>query len=102
MNPYRNLKNRYYYYILQLKKLREEVGMVDDLKFLFVKITRDTVTYSRGSLAKEILMLTLFLTEAWFLHRAAAEGHDDSPFSIQPPFLQSMRSLSSLFNLLTL
>lgn len=63
--------------------------MVDDLKFLFAKITGDAVIYSRGSLAKDILMLTLFLIRASILDRAAA-CLDDSPF------LQSMRSLFQL------
>lgn len=67
--------------------------MVDDLKFLFAEITGDTVIYSKGSLAKETLMLTLCLTKASFLDRAAADCLNVSPFS---SFLQSMRSLFHL------
>lgn len=65
--------------------------MVDDLKFLLPKIARGTVIYSRGNLTKEILILTLFLAKASYLDRAAADYLADSPFSVQSPFLQSMR-----------
>ena len=65
--------------------------MVDDLKFLLAKISGGTVIYSRGSLAKESLTLTLFLAKASSLDRAAADCLTDSPFSAQLPFLQNLR-----------
>ena len=44
---------------------------MDDHKFLIAKITGDTVIYSRGSLSKEVLMLTLFLAKASSLDSGA-------------------------------
>ena len=38
--------------------------MIDDLKVLLAKISGGTITYFRGTLAKEILTLTLFVAKA--------------------------------------
>lgn len=62
-----------------------------DLKFLLAKISGGTVIYSRSSLARESLTLTLFLAKTSSLDRAAADCLADSPFSVQLPFLQNLR-----------